>query len=290
MQSNKNPYKSWINKTVYTKDIVTTQLAQKMNAILDHNKTIREGDLLPPAWHWLYANPIFLQSKLGNDGHAIGGEFLPPVALQHRLWAGSFIKFLSPICFGDYVQRRTQIKHITPSYSQNGKMRSVSIILQHDIVSNTGGKITEIQNILYQKNPPKPKRINKSSPHRKSDFLKKITLDSTMLFRFSAITFNSHRIHYDYPYATQEEGYNGLVVQGPLIALMLLNCLQQNHPHLTLSSFEFIPQYPTTLPLTISLRGRCEGNHYILWADDHGSLICLAKAQLNKNNFFKKRK
>jgi 3-methylfumaryl-CoA hydratase len=210
------------------------------------------GTPLPPLWHWLYLLPLPLQSRLGPDGHALRGGFLPPVALPRRMWAGSDLVFHAPLRVGDALARTSTIVDVQEKSGRSGNLVFVKVCHELRREGSAAVALTEHQHIV-------------------------------LLFRYSALTFNGHRIHYDQPYATGVEGYPGLVVHGPLIATLLLDLLRRNAPGAAVAAFEFRALRPVFDTHAFSVHGQPapDGRTVHLWATDHeGWLAMDAQATL----------
>jgi 3-methylfumaryl-CoA hydratase len=195
-------------------------------------------DAIPPLWHWFYFLPRAAQSRLSADGHPERGSFMPPVPLPRRMFAGSRVSFLHPLRTGTPARRDGVIRNVTIKEGKSGKLAFVTVgysIWQHDVHC-----IEEEQDIVYREpGAPVPAPVAQPLPPVPDDaWSRDVTADSRLLFRFSALTFNAHRIHYDRDYTTREEGYPGLVIHGPLTAVMLAN-LVRHHATAPLVSFSF---------------------------------------------------
>jgi len=273
-------YRKWIGSTERADDVVTPHVVRAMHALLDHDAEVNEGDALPPAWHWLFTNPAARQSQLGEDGHPRRGGFLPPVALPRRMWAGSAVEFHAPHRVGDRLVRTSRVESIDAKSGSTGDL--VFVRVRHEIESSSGGRTVDTQRIVYRNAPTGgaagPGRPE--APLPPADFARAITPDEVMLFRFSALTFNGHRIHYDHPYTTQVEGFPGLVVHGPLIALMMLEGLSGHRPEARVATFEFTPKRPITLPTAMSAQGCRDGAGYALWMESDGVAASVGSATL----------
>ena len=221
----------WIGRTETASDQVTPVPIAALSATLDRNDPFpQHGDVLPPLWHWLYFLPIHRQSEMGSDGHAKRGGFLPPVPLPRRMWAGSRLDFHHPLRVGDTLLRRTRIVDVKHKEGRTGEL--VFVLVRHEI-SDAEGRLalTEEHDIVYRDHPKAgdPKPTPQAAPANPA-WQRTIEPDAVLLFRYSALTFNGHRIHYDRRYTTEVEGYPGLVVHGPLIATLLLDLLRRNQP------------------------------------------------------------
>ena len=258
--------KEWIGKTEMLEDHAALVPLQALSATLDRDDPPpRVGDAVPPCWHWLYFLPLQRASGIGPDGHPKRGGFLPPVPLPRRMWAGSRIAFDRPLAAGEAIHRTSRIDDVTVKEGRTGTLVFVKV---HHVIGNAGGAaITEEQDIVYRAMPqageggaaPKAARTDEQ-------FSRRIVPDPVLLFRFSALTFNAHRIHYDRPYATGEEGYPGLVVHGPLIATLLLDLLRRSRPRLRVKRFEFKAVSPLIDTMPFEVCGRLDGDDATLWA------------------------
>jgi 3-methylfumaryl-CoA hydratase len=275
----------WVGRQEICYANITPTQAQSMAAILDWDNTIQSmGHILPALWHWLYFLPTPKSSELDVDGHARRGGFLPPVPLPRRMWAGSRIKFQAPLRIGDSTRRVSTIKDVTSKQGGSGQL--VFVTISHDIfVLEDNGKterlaISEEQDIVYREASTSGVPFNKT-PSNQPDWSQTINPGPVLLFRFSALTFNGHRIHYDRSYAVDSEGYDGLVVHGPLTATLLLDLLRNNLPDAIVSTFMFRGIKPLTDTGPFKVEGCLEGNYVHLWAlDASGSLVMKAEATL----------
>jgi len=214
----------WIGKEESRTDTVDCKSVNQLQATLDHqNSNYQVGDPLPLAWHWMYFNPTVAARGLGRDGHPAVGGFLPPVALPRRMWAGTRIAAHTPIVIGETLERRSTIKSVVPKSGDSGQLCFVTVT--HEISARDSGelRLVDEHDIVYREDD-KPGQVRKSPPPAPTDSeaQREIQPDTTMLFRYSAVTFNGHRIHYDLDFCQNVEGYPGLVVHGPLIATWIL--------------------------------------------------------------------
>lgn len=267
-----------MGKSTESGDVLTETPVRLMLATLDREAAaIKE---LPLLWHWLYFLPGERQSNIGLDGHPMRGGFLPPVTLPRRMWAGGRLQFLRPLRMGSEVRRLSHIAGIQGKDGRSGHL--VFVKVQHDISDAQGVAIREEQDIVYRDDPvaDAPTALAKQAP-ADEQFSRQVVPDPVLLMRYSALTFNGHRIHYDRPYAMEQEGYPGLVVHGPFIASLLLDHLNQSRPDATVQSFEFKAVSPLfdTAPFTVA--GKVEGQVATLWArGPQGQLAMMASAQL----------
>ncbi|TCR59426.1 MaoC family dehydratase N-terminal domain-containing protein [Bosea sp. BK604] len=217
---------NWIGRSEDASDIVTKRLVQSFQASFAPNLAAhREGEA-PLALHWCLAPPISPMSALGPDGHAAKGEFLPPVPLPRRMWAGGTIETLQPLRIGEEVTRRSVIGDVSYKEGRSGPLCFVAV--DHEILTPRGLALRERHNIVYREaaKPGAPAQAAPASVEpRPADLTWEVESSPVFLFRYSALTFNGHRIHYDFPYVTQEEGYGGLVVHGPIQATLIMNII-----------------------------------------------------------------
>ncbi|MBR1089683.1 MaoC family dehydratase N-terminal domain-containing protein [Bradyrhizobium manausense] len=214
--------RQWIGRSTAATDIVTAQLVKGLRATLFQDVgEPKAGDAAPFTVHWCLAQPVFPMSMLGPDGHPTRGGFLPPVPLPRRMWAGGEIEFLQPLRVGDESTRTSRIADVQMKSGSTGTLCFVSV--EHSISSPRGVAIRERQDIVYREmtsNAPTPAKVPPPPPmaqHRETH-----VSDPVLLFRYSALTFNGHRIHYDRDYVTKVEGYPGLIFHGPLQAALII--------------------------------------------------------------------
>ncbi len=230
------PYADWVGRTETLEDVVTAAPLAALSALLDRDEPApRPGDAAPPLAHWLYFQPLYRESDVGADGHAVKGSFLPPVALPRRMWAGSRLTFMRPLVVGSAVRRTTTIRDITAKQGKSGAL--VFVTIRHEVSDAGGLVLSDEHDIVYRGETGLAPRADPAPTGE--TWRREIRPDPVLLFRYSAVTFNSHRIHYDHPYATQVEGYPGLVVHGPLIATLLVDLLRREVPGATLKTYAF---------------------------------------------------
>lgn len=271
-------WRPWIGRTEEAEDVVTAHAVRGLRAIFDDATPVAEGDALPPAWHWMFTQPAAPQSQLGLDGHPRRGGFLPPIELPRRMWAGSDVTFEAPIRVGDRIRRVSAIESLVPKSGSTGAL--VFVTVRHEMTSSSGGRSVDLQRIVYREEAvpgaPQPKA---APPGAGPEFSLTLEPDPVMLFRFSALTFNGHRIHYDLPYARDVEGYRGLVVHGPLLALAMLESLRRHRPEARVTGFSFTPRRPVTTPGAIRACGRRDGEAWDLWVESGGAAASVARAK-----------
>ncbi|MSP76212.1 MAG: acyl-CoA dehydrogenase [Rhodospirillaceae bacterium] len=260
--------KAWVGRTQATEDLVAPFPVRALAATFDAcDPEPRNGDPLPPLWHWLYFLDAAPQSKLGPDGHAERGDFLPPVPLPRRMWAGSRFSFDGePVRIGDTIGRTSEIKSVEPKSGSTGSM--VFVTVKHTISGPRGVSFVEEHDIVYREaaRPGEPPKAPKPAP-AEATWTKTIMADPVLLFRFSALTFNGHRIHYDRPYVTGTEGYPGLIVHGPLLGMLQIELARRANADKIPRSFEFRALSPVFAGAAFHIHGRRESNGSITtWA------------------------
>ena len=279
--------RDWIGRSETRGDDATAAPVAGLNATLDRDDPHpMPGSDVPPLGHWLYFTPLTQQSQIDADGHARRGDFLPPVPLPRRMWAGGRLEFLHPLRIGDELIRTSRIADVSVKSGRSGEL--VFVTVRHEISNARGMAITEEHDIVYR-DEPSPGALPPTPQAAPVDetFSRLITPDSVLLFRYSALTFNGHRIHYDRPYVTQVEGYPGLIVHGPLIATLLMDLVRRQFPEARVVRFSFKALRPIFDIQTFTVCGRVEtdlGNGHRrvqLWTrDNDGWLTMQATADI----------
>jgi 3-methylfumaryl-CoA hydratase len=279
--------RAWVGRSETRHDTITPTPLAALDATLDHPAgEWPAGREIPPLAHWLYFLPLHRQSEIGPDGHARRGGFLPPVALPRRMWAGSQFEFRAPVRVGDAVERTSTIADVTTKSGRSGRL--VFVKVQHELrcAGAAAPAIVEFHDIVYREarqpgdaeTPPVAAATAVGGP---AEWERTIVPDDVLLFRYSGLTFNGHRIHYDRRYVTEVEGYPGLIVHGPLIATLLLDLVRRHAPGSRVSAFRFKAVRPTFDLHPFRVAGRREGDTVRLWAQDHeGWLTMDASATL----------
>lgn len=270
-------------RTETATDMVTPACVAALGATLDLETALHTGDALPYLWHWIFFRSVTPQSQLGSDGHRKKGGFLPDLGLPRRMWAGGRLRFLSPLAIGDSIVRESRIVGVSQKEGRSGKLAFVTV--GHQIRTLAGLlAIEEEQDIVYRQ-PATPGAASPSPTAAPSQALwhTEIIPDEVLLFRYSALTFNGHRIHYDKSYATGTECYPNLVVHGPLIATLLMDLLRREQPQVTVLEFSFKAIRPSFVGNSLNLCGQPspDGKTIDLWSRDHeGWLTMSAQAIL----------
>ncbi len=275
--------RQWVNRSERLTEVVAAMPVTAMAATLDRDDAPAEqGAALPPLWHWMLFNPAARQSVLGPDGHPARGEFLPPVELPRRMWAGGRLGFVRPLRVGETATKTSRIAAINAKSGRSGDL--VFVTVQHEIAVGNEVAITEEHDIVYRE-AAKPGAVAPPpvAAPTAAAFERTIVPDPVLLFRYSALTFNGHRIHYDRSYVTEVEGYPGLIVHGPLIATLLLDLLRRNLPAAKVRSFSFRAVRPLFDIAPFAVCGRTEADGSVaLWArDDSGALTMEGSAQID---------
>jgi 3-methylfumaryl-CoA hydratase len=235
--------RQWVGKTETRADTATAWPVAAMSATLDRNDPEpRPGDALPPGWHWLYFLEAKPASELGSDGHPRRGGFLPPVPLPRRMWAGGRIEFLQPLRIGSTIRRDSEIISVEPKHGRSGDL--VFVTVRHTISTGNEVAVREEHDIVYRDaaRPGDPPPQAKPAPAN-AVWQRSLIGDPVLLFRYSALTFNGHRIHYDLDYVRNEEHYPGLIVHGPLQTTLLLD-LCRRHEQRPVKRLEYRALHP----------------------------------------------
>jgi 3-methylfumaryl-CoA hydratase len=272
--------KGWVGRSRALDCTVTEAPVAALSATLDyaHSRALL-GEPLPACWHWIYFQEAVATAGLGVDGHPRRGDFLPPVPLSRRMWAGSRLQFFAPVKVGETLQRISTIADIQHKAGRNGEL--VFVTVNHRIFQSDRLAIEEDQDLVYRGPAARAKARAAQSDLPQAQWSAQLCPDAILLFRYSALTFNSHRIHFDRDYAMREEGYDSLVVQGPLTATLLLDLLHRQVPGAELSRFEFRAKRPLLEGSRLQLQGNRQGHEVHLWAlDAAGALAMDAHATL----------
>ncbi len=262
-------------------DIVTPSSVAALAATLDYYEdSPAESNPLPPLWHWIFFRPVVKQSLIAEDGHPRKSGFLPDLGLPRRMWAGGRLRFPAPVMVGSGITRDSRIVDVKEKHGRSGRLGFVTV--GHRIACEGTLAIEEEHDIVYRA-PPEPGAPAPAPTSAPADaaWHRSLVPDATLLLRYSALTFNAHRIHYDHPYVTQVEGYPGLVVHGPLIATLLIDLLRRERPDARIVEFSFKAMRPCFAGNALHLRGRpsADGRTVELWSKDHeGWLSMTARA------------
>jgi 3-methylfumaryl-CoA hydratase len=231
--------KTWIGKTEIHQDEVSLFPVKALAASFNQATTYQVGDVLPELWHWLYFLPHAQLAEVGPDGHPKRGGFLPPVPLPRRMWAGGRFTWHHPLRIGESITRQSTIAHVEHKAGRSsGDL--IFVTVKHEISNQDGLALVEEHDIVYRPVPAAKDQL--AAPvivETHPDWKKTIIPSEVLLFRYSALTFNGHRIHYDRKYVNEVEIYPGLIVHGPMIATLLIELLHENLPNKRLREYEF---------------------------------------------------
>ena len=272
-----NDPRQWIGRCADAEDVVTAAPLAGLSATLDRDDPPpRPGDEVPPGGHWLYFLPRTPASELAEDGHARRGGFLPPVPLARRMWAGGRLQLQRPLTVGDSIRRVSEIIDVTEKEGAVGRL--VFVVVRHTVSGSEGVAVVEDHDIVYR-NAPRPGAPTPEGkpPPGEAMWRRTVVPDAAMLFRYSALIFNAHRIHYDHPYVTGVEGYPGLVVHGPLTATLLMDLCRRERPDARLTRFDYRAVRPLFAgdPLTVAGQPAADGTTAKLWALDKDGLVAM---------------
>lgn len=275
--------RQWIGRTETRDERIAPFPSNALAATLNRDDaTYEDGTPLPPLWHWLHFLPVFKMSDTNYDGHAALGGFLPPVPLPRRMWAGSRLKFLAPMRIGQVLQKKSEVVSVSHKTGRSGNL--VFVTVRHSLWDGEVQGVDEEHDIVYREAPRQDARvITPPAAPDAWDFSRDIVPDPVLLFRYSALTFNGHRIHYDQPFCTTTEGYEGLVVHGPLLATLLLDLLRREKPKAVVTDFRFRAMSTVfdTAPFSVHGAATSAPEEYRLWARRHdGALAMDATAKI----------
>lgn len=234
---------TWIGRSETTHDQLCHNLVKRIAATLSE-PTPASGDALPLLWHWAFFQEPLQANGLGADGHPARGGFLPPADNRNRMWAGSRLQFIGSLRVDARVSRCSTILNVEEKHGRTGSLLFVTV--QHDYQQDGQRVLLEEQDIVYRE--PTPPKLGGTEALPEAHWQEPVQPTPTLLFRYSAVTFNGHRIHYDWPYATETEGYPGLVVHGPLIATLNLRAFMRANPHAKVQRFGFRGLRPLICP------------------------------------------
>lgn len=267
----------WVGRSEQRRDTIDAGRTQALQATLDDGEPpLHPGDALPPLWHWAYFWSLAPTASLGPDGHAARGGFLPPIPLPRRMWAGSRVAFPRPLEIGSETTRHSTIKSVEEKAGRSGRLAFVTV--EHVIADVDGPCIVEEHDIVYREAGEKAAPLPKGeAPPSEGRWRQEVMPSPALLFRYSALTFNGHRIHYDHPYATAEEGYPGLIVHGPLLATLMIGLLRRALPQAQATRFAFRAKRPVfdTSPFTVCGAPAAGAQHANLWVVDPDGFLAM---------------
>lgn len=266
-------FSGWIGRSEVKTDVLESTRVIALEAALGRTNGFQIGDPLPPLRHWLYFWDPVPPAELGTDGHPRVGSFMPPSSLPRRMWAGGRLQLISPLHLGDAVERRSIIMKIEAKGGRSGNLLFVTV--QHELTGPGGLAIIEEQDIVYRDIVASGSSADAPTDTVPAAWRKTTVVDPVLLFRYSALTMNGHRIHYDAAYARAVELYPELVVQGPLQATLLAD-LAQDRVGAPLRRFAFRGRGPAFSGRPLNLSGDPKGQGGTLWTDQGGSQLMTA--------------
>lgn len=263
-------YSAWVGRSEVLTDVIEPARSNALRAALGESAPLPSGAPMPLLHHWLYFWNVQPPQSLGSDGHPAKGGFLPPVALPRRMWAGGRLRFFQPLLLGEQATKTSSILKVEAKSGKSGNL--VFVTVRHELAGASGTAIEEEQDIVYRE-PAAPGAIRMppaDTPAPSAAWRHEVSPDSVLLFRYSALTMNGHRIHYDRPYAMDEEGYPALVVHGPLQATLLADLAARNLGR-PLTTFDFRGQVPAFDGPALHVCGNpAEGGGASLWTEQRG--------------------
>ena len=275
--------RQWIGKQEIIEETISAGPLRRMRATLDcEPETIIDGEVIPPLWHWAYFLSPVRASELGRDGHAALGDFMPPVPLPRRMWAGGKITINDAIRVGETARRESTVRDVQLKQGRTGKLCFVEV--EHSFFVGKDLRFSEIHNIVYRdvKQPGEDEILPPVSPSD-AQWTREVIPDPILLFRYSALTFNGHRIHYDLDFCRDQEGYPGLVFHGPLTATLLLQLAGEHNPGKILEEYEFRAYSPLFDNAPFTLNGKMDGPVAELWASNaDGRMAMKARVRFPK--------
>lgn len=268
---------AWIGREKTACETLSLFPAKALASLLNHARELRRGDPLPPGWQWLYFLDTPTPERTGTDGHPLRGDFLPPISLERRMWASGAFTVTSPLIIGEPAERMSRIASVTRKDGGGGPL--IFVVVSHSFSQGGAIRLIEEQTLVYRAMPAGPQALEPAQPASSSLWARQGPVDPVTLFKYSALTFNGHRIHYDRDYAASVEHYPGLVVQGPLLATLLLDLLAHERPDAPLASFAFRAQAPTFDSDVLTLHGDPEPGGASLWTHNGRGVGMKAQAR-----------
>jgi 3-methylfumaryl-CoA hydratase len=264
--------RTWIGHRQSADQFIDPFPARALAGLLDRPHAPSSGDALPLPWHWLYFLDTPSRAGTGTDGHPQRGGFLPPVPLPRRMWAAGKLQVLAPLVIGQPASKVSTVRGVDLKEGKMGPL--VFVTVGHELHQDGRVCLLEEQNLVYREAPSAPAPLPPGEPPATAgEWSGEVTPDPALLFRFSALTYNGHRIHYDRDYATREEFYPALVVHGPLLATLLLDFLARARPAAAVTRFEFRALRPAFDTDPICLRGQPEDFGASLWTVDPSGAV-----------------
>ncbi|MGX0890714.1 itaconyl-CoA hydratase/mesaconyl-C4 CoA hydratase [Pseudomonas sp. ADAK2 TE3594] len=269
---------AWIGRVEESRDQISYNLVKRIAATLGEAAP-QPGETLPPLWHWAFFQEPVAEDGLGQDGHPARGGFLPPADKRNRMWAGSRLTFNRPLRVEAQVDHLSTILKVEEKHGRTGSLLFVTV--RHEFFQEGECALVDEQDIVYRE--PTPPKLGGTEPLAAGQWREPVVPSATLLFRYSAVTFNGHRIHYDWPYVTETEGYPGLVVHGPLIATLNLRAFMRTHPGVTLKRFSFRGVRPLISPQPFEVGGRViEPGKAEVWAGNQDGTAQIGEVEFSQ--------
>ncbi|MCB1497644.1 MAG: MaoC family dehydratase N-terminal domain-containing protein [Bauldia sp.] len=269
-------WSDWIGRRRTIEDLVTPAMVAGLNATLDAETVEQATGAAPQAIHWLLARLFAPMREIDSDGHPRRGGFLPPIPLPRRMWAASDVTFAAPIMIGEPLKLDSVVSAITPKSGSTGEL--VFVEIAHTVTAGGAPRVREKQTVVFRGAGRNAGAGPEAAPD--ADFVRDLIPDPVMLFRYSALTFNAHRIHYDRPYAREVEGYPDLVVHGPLTASLLIDLCSRALGANRLATFAFRAIGPAYVGEPLRLAARRTNAGFDLEAAASGKVTMRASATL----------
>jgi len=268
----KRDWSEFIGRSMASNIAISSDRINGLAALLDYAEPPWPNNHVPPTGHWLAMFPFTMQSKLGEDGHEKLGDFIPAIDYPRRMWVGGKINYYSPLCVNQAILHRTTISNIEDKTGKTGPMTFVT--LMHEYLAKDELLLREEQKIVYREASTEPAKrpvnqlASNAGVQKDCNWSRQIIPDSTLLFRYSAVTFNAHKIHFDHDYVNKE-GYPGLLVHAPLTATLLVDLYLAENPNVKIKAFEYTARSPLYDGDAIMLYGKkIEDGNVFLWAED----------------------
>lgn len=257
-------FSSYIGKSEEFFEKINANQTRKICATLGH-KNLKDGDVLPYLWQWCFFVEALGLDELGRDGHPKLGDFMPPAVNRNRMWAGGRFEFIKPLIIGVDTRKKTTIKDVKEKEGRSGKLMFVTLL--HEYFQNEILCISEEQDIVYKE--PTPPKLTSDVQIPVSEYSTTYNPSEVLLFRYSALTFNGHRIHYDFPYATKTEGYKGLVIHGPMLATFMVNDFAKHNADKKILKYSYRGLRPLCVPSLIKVEGiKIDKNNAKVWVSE----------------------
>ena len=269
----------WIGRTRHDDDEITLDGVRRLAATLDRDPALlRRGDELPESWYAILFAPLARHSALGADGHPATGDFLPPLGGMRRVFGGRRSRFSRPLLIGDPVERQSTVTAVATKTGRSGALTLVTVT--HAITGPSGLAVTEEQDIVYRAAAGKASAPSLPIAGGGAQWSRTLHIDPPLAFRYSALTFNAHRVHYDLPYAREAEGYPALLVNGGLTALLLIETARPRLPR-AIAGYAARAVRPLFVGERATLHGRLSGGGAQLWAAaPDGGVACRVELTL----------